>query len=103
MSKKEAHTAREVIKEYIEKKVYTFHKTKGGLLFIRFFEAYNTLFWQFRELNESDATAATKEFQIVGKQVEDELFKLEGILTEKMLNRADGLDQVTGSFWNIVY
>jgi hypothetical protein len=49
------------------------------------------LFWQFRALNESDETAGTKEFQIAGKQVEDELFKLEGILTEKMLNQEKGI------------
>jgi hypothetical protein len=103
MSKKEATEVHNLIREYIEKKVYTFYKTKGGQLFIRFFETYNDLFRQFRALNESDETAGTKEFQIVGKQVEDELFKLEGILTEKMLNQEKGLDQVVGSFYNIIY
>jgi hypothetical protein len=45
----------------------------------------------------------TDAFQQVGRQVEDELFKLEGILTERMLNQEKGLDQVVGSFYNIVY
>jgi hypothetical protein len=54
-------------------------------------------------LNESDETAGTEAFQEVGKQVEHELFKLEGILTEKMLNQEKGLDKVVDSFYNIVY
>jgi hypothetical protein len=40
-------------------------------------------------LNADKATVATEEFQIVGKQVEQELFTYEGILTEKMLNRPE--------------
>jgi hypothetical protein len=77
MNEKQQEEIKEGINEYIEKKVYTLHKTKGGQLFIRFFEAHNALFWQFRALNESDETAQTAEFQKIGKQVEDELFKLE--------------------------
>ena len=70
---------------------------------MRFFEAYNDLFWTFRALNENEETAKTPEFQTIGKQVERELFKLEGILTDRMLNQEKGLDQVVGSFYNIVY
>ncbi|MDR2189725.1 MAG: hypothetical protein LBP53_00565 [Candidatus Peribacteria bacterium] len=103
MSEKEQAEVKEVIEEYIEKKIYTLNKTKGGQLFIRFFEAKNALFWQFRALNENDTTAQTGEFQEIGKQVEHELFKLEGILTEKMLNQEKGLDKVVDSFYNIVY
>ncbi|MDR2416499.1 MAG: hypothetical protein LBD75_08140 [Candidatus Peribacteria bacterium] len=103
MNEKQQKEVKEVINKYLEKKIYTLHKTKGGQLFIRFFEAYNTLFWQFRVLNESDETAQTAEFQKIGKQVEGELFKLEGILTEKMLNQEKGLDKVVDAFYNIIY
>lgn len=103
MNPKQIQEVQEVIQSYIENKISTLNKTKGGQLFMRFFESQNALFWKFRDLNESDATASTADFQTIGKQIEAELFKLEGILTEKMLNRAEGLDQVTGSFWNIVY
>ena len=103
MSEQEVTTVKKSIDEYIEKKVYTFTKTKGWQLFIRFFEAYNDLFRKFRALNESDEIAKTEAFQHIGKQVENELFKLEGILTERMLNQEKGLDQVVGSFYNIVY
>jgi hypothetical protein len=53
-------------------------------------------------LNE-DAEKHLDEFQKVGKQVEQEMFKLEWILTEKMFNQEKGLDKVVGSFYNIVY
>ncbi|MDR0859447.1 MAG: hypothetical protein LBO09_00220 [Candidatus Peribacteria bacterium] len=103
MKAKEILEVQEVIQTYIENRISTLNKTKGGQLFVRFFEAQNALFWKFRELNESEETAGTAEFQNVGKQVEQELFKLEGILTEKMLKQEKGLDQVVGSFYNIVY
>jgi hypothetical protein len=103
MNTKQKMEVQEIIQSYIENKFSTLTKTKGGQLFVRFFESQNALFWKFRELNESDETAETAEFQNVGKQVEQELFKLEGILTEKMLKQEKGLDQVVGSFYNIVY
>jgi hypothetical protein len=87
----------------VKKRIYSLNKTKGGQLFIRLFESQNELFWKFRALNESEETASTPAFQAVGKQIEHELFKLEGILTEKMLKQEKGLDQVVGSFYNIVY
>jgi hypothetical protein len=42
-------------------------------------------------------------FQETGKKVEQEMFRLEGILTEKMVGQEKGLDKVVGSFYNIVY
>ena len=44
-----------------------------------------------------------KDFQSLWKQVETEMFRLEGILTEKMLKQEKGLDKVIDSFYNIVY
>lgn len=91
-----------IIKNYIIEKIEGMTKTKWGQLFKRFFEAFPDLFRNFRALNE-DAEKHLAEFQKVGKQVEQEMFKLEWILTEKMFNQEKGLDKVVGSFYNIVY
>ncbi len=61
-------------------------KTKGGQLFQRFFETQEELFWTFRDLNENPEDDMDL-FQRIGKQVEQEMFKLEGILTEKMVGQ----------------
>jgi hypothetical protein len=67
-------------------KIENLTKTKGGQLFKRFFEAYTDMFRTFRNLNE-DPSQDMKKFQETGKQVEHEMFKLEGILTDKMLKQ----------------
>ena len=103
MKGKQVEEVQQLIAEYIEKRIYLLNKTKGGQLFIRFFESQSALFWEFRALNENDTTAQSEKFQTVGKQVEAELFKLEGILTERMLKQEKGLDKVVESFYNIVY
>lgn len=103
MSEKEKWEIQQCIREYIESRVNSLSKTKWGQLFQRFFEAENELFWKFRELNENDDTASTQEFQVVWKQVEQEMFRLEGILTERMLKQEKWLDKVVESFYNIVY
>ena len=103
MGMKQEKVVKDIINEYLERKIYSLNKTKGWQLFIRFFESQSELFWKFRSLNENDTTAQGEEFQIIGKQVEAELFKLEGILTEKMLKQEKGLDKVVDSFYNIVY
>ncbi len=90
-----------IINQYITEKIESMTKTKWWQLFKRFFEAYNELFWQFRILNEQENN--TNDFQKTGKQVEQEMFKLEGILTEKMLKQEKWLDKVIDSFYNIVY
>ena len=93
---------RTLINEYMVEKIESLTKTKGGQLFKRFFEAYTDLFWAFRNLNENPANDPEK-FQTVGKQVEQEMFKLEGILTDKMLKQEKWLDKVIDSFYKIVY
>jgi len=90
-----------VINDYIAEKIEGMTKTKWGQLFKRFYEAYNELFWKFRTLNEEDTTSA--KFQETGRQVEQEMFKLEGILTERMLKQEKWLDKVIDSFYKIVY
>ena len=92
----------QIIAGYITEKVDAMTKTKWGQLFKRFFEAQPELFWEFRALNEK-LIPTPSNFQKVGKVVENEMFKLEGILTEKMIDQEKGLDKVISSFYNIVY
>ncbi|MFA7298255.1 MAG: hypothetical protein WC010_01280 [Candidatus Absconditabacterales bacterium] len=90
----------QIINDYITEKIEGMTKTKGGQLFKRFYEAYNELFRKFRTLNEiGDGNI----FQEIGKQVEQEMFKLEGLLTERMFKQEKGLDKVIDSFYKIVY
>ncbi|MBQ7073601.1 hypothetical protein IJM86_00710 [bacterium] len=103
MNQKQQEEINLLIKEYIEDKIKKIRKTKGGQLFQRFFETNNELFWKFRALNENETTSNSPEFQEIGKQVEHECFKMEGILTEKMINQIKGLEQVVSSFYNIIY
>lgn len=103
MDTKQQQEIKEVIYEYIQEKLKKITKTKGGQLFSRFVDNNKELFWKFRTLNENDDNTNTEEFQTVGKQIEAEIFKIEGILTEKMINQIKGLDQVLNSFYNIVY
>ena len=92
----------DILHKYITETVDGLTKTKWWQLFQRFFEASPELFWKFRALNENPSKHST-EFQAVWKQVEQEMFRLEGILTEKMIDQEKGLDKVIGSFYNIVY
>ena len=90
-----------IINDHIAEKIEGMTKTKWGQLFKRFYEAYNELFWKFRTLNEGENITET--FQETGRQVEQEMFKLEGILTERMLKQEKWLDKVIDSFYKIVY
>jgi SHS2 domain-containing protein len=90
-----------IINDRITEKTEEISKTKWGQLFKRFFEAYNELFWKFRTLNEKGNI--DQNFQEIGKKVEQEIFKLEWILTEKMLKQEKWLDKVIDSFYKIVY
>ncbi len=98
---KQREEIQQILHDYIIEKIEGMNKTKWGQLFKRFFEAYNELFWRFRTLNEWGDTS--KEFQEIGKQVEQEMFKLEWILTEKMFKQEKWLDKVIDSFYKIVY
>lgn len=91
-----------IIKNYITDKLEGMTKTKWAQLFKRFSEAFPELFRSFRTLNEHPENDP-EAFQTIGKQVENEMFKLEGILTEKMFKQEKGLDKVVGSFYSIVY
>ena len=103
MKWKEKAEIQECINEYVKMKIESLWKTKWWQLFQRFYESENELFRKFRELNENDETASSKEFQEVWKKVEQEMFRLEWILTERMLKQEKWLDKVIESFYNIVY
>ena len=94
MKWKEKAEVQECINEYVKMRIGSLWKTKWWQLFQRFYEAENELFWKFRELNENDETASTKQFQEVWKKVEQEMFRLEGILTERMLKQDKWLAKV---------
>lgn len=101
LSLQEKQEVEQVIAEYVEEKLQLIQKTKGGQLFNRFVESQPELFWTFRRMNNAQSNDA--DFQQVGKQVESEMFRLEGILTERMLQQEKGLEKVIDSFYNIVY
>ena len=103
MKWKEKTEIQECINEYVKMRIEWLWKTKWWQLFQRFYESENELFWKFRELNESDETASTSEFQKIWKKVENEMFRLEWILTDRMLKQEKWLDKVLESFYNIVY
>ncbi len=90
-----------IINDYIAESIEDMTKTKWWQLFKRFFDTHNELFRKFRTLNDKEN--ASKEFQKTGKMIEDEMFKLEGILTERMLKQEKWLDKVIDSFYKIVY
>ncbi len=93
---------KKIIDEYIVSKIESM-KTKWWVLFKRFYEIDPDLFRTFRDLNEKEENVGSIEFQEIWKKVEQEMFKLEWILTERMLKQEKGLDKVVGSFYNIVY
>lgn len=92
----------QIIDTYIRERVAGLSKTKWGQLFQRFFETQEELFWAFRDINENPDEDFDL-FQKLGKQVEQQMFTLEGILTEKMVGQEKGLDKVVSSFYNIIY
>ena len=101
VSSEEKIDIQHIINDLIAERIEGMNKTKWGQLFKRFYEAYNELFRKFRSLNEGEATI--QNFQETGKQVEQEMFKLEWILTEKMFKQEKWLDKVIDSFYKIVY
>ena len=103
MKTKEKSEIQDCINEYIQNRIQSLSKTKWWQLFQRFYESENELFWKLRKLNENEETASTKEFQKIWKQVEQEMCRLEWILTDRMLKQEKWLDKVLDSFYNIVY
>ena len=91
-----------IINTYIEDKINGL-RTKGWQYFQRFYETKNADFRKFRELNSDEKKLETTEFHKLWKEIEQELFRFEWLLTESMLNRPEALDKVVWAFYNIVY
>ena len=91
-----------ILRDYIEEKIASF-STKWGELFRRFYDVHGDIFWKFRQMNLDAKNTSTPAFQSLWKEVEQILFTYEGILTEKMLNRPEGLDKTLVAFYDIVY
>lgn len=77
--------------------------TKWGQLFARLLEIDADKFRAFRSLNADEKYVSTPEFQVLGRWAEDQLFKLEWILTAQMLKKSQGLDKTVGAFYEIAY
>lgn len=102
MSADQKNRVEELIQEYIEEKIASF-KTKGGQLFRRFYENEAEKFWTFRKMNGDENLVESENFQSLGKEIEDEMFKLEGILTQAMMGRESGLGKTVEAFYTVVY
>jgi len=101
-SEKEDLEVEKIIQEIILEKIENL-KTKGGQLFQRFVEMDTERFWNFRKLNENEETSNKTEFQTIWKEIENEIFKLEWILTQAMINRSEWVGKTIDSFYKIVY
>ncbi|USN55658.1 MAG: hypothetical protein H6765_03565 [Candidatus Peribacteria bacterium] len=82
----EIEKIKELIQNYIMESIQEY-KTKGGEMFRRFYAINKDIFRRFRELNASEQSAQSPEFQTLGKEIEQQLFKFEGILTQNMLKK----------------
>jgi hypothetical protein len=101
-SDEEKDIVNQIIQEYIEDKI-AWLKTKWGQLFRRFFDNDTEKFWEFRDLNEKESFTSSEEFQKLGKEIENEMFRLEWILTQAMMWREAWLAKTVESFYSIVY
>lgn len=75
-------------------------KSKGSILFKRFFENDSALFWEFRALNSDKKNCETAMFHELGEQVQNKLRYLEQILTDKMIKR--DTDKTVTAFYDHV-
>ena len=92
----------ELISTYITDKI-KWLKTKWWEMFRRFYSIHKEDFRTFRELNADINCVETDQFQTLGKKLEQELFKFEGILTQNMMKKPQGLDKTISAYYDIVY
>ena len=91
-----------IIQWYIKSKIEGL-KTKWWEFFRRFYNLNKDDFRLFRDLNSTKDNIITKDFQDIGKDLEQELFKFENMLTQNMWKRGYGLDKVVSAFYDIVH
>ncbi len=94
-----------LLRTYVES-IILGSKTKWWLYFKRFYETQKDLFWEFRRLQQklkTDVDFDKTEFQSVWKIIEEEMFRYEWLLTQKMTNQAQWLNKTLDAFYDIVY
>ncbi len=77
--------------------------TKWGEYFQRFYENHTDLFWKFYTLNRDSNvdTTSGSEFQVLGSQVEMQMFHLENTLTSRQTGGKSTEKTVT-AFYDLV-
>lgn len=93
---------KEIIAWYITSKI-SWLKTKWGEFFRRFYNLNKDNFWLFRDLNWDRENVSSSDFQEIGREIQQELFKFENMLTRNMTKRWYWLDKVVSSFYDIVH
>jgi len=102
LKSEEIDIVNEIINELIREKISKL-KTKWGQLFRRFFDNNEDMFWDFRLMNEHHTMSNSREFQNLWKKVETEMFRLEWILTQWMMKKAQWLGKTVDAFYSIIY
>lgn len=102
MDGEDIQVIQELITSYVEESVKAL-STKWGEMFRRFYAMNKETFRTFRQLNGNISNVETQEFQTLGKDIEQQLFKFENILTKNMMKKPQGLDKTIGAFYDIVY
>lgn len=78
-------------------------KTLGGEYLQRFYENHNDLFRDFREANRDKSQTDSSHFQNLGKQVEEEIYKLEALLTQRQTGKnAKWLEKTIDAFYDLI-
>lgn len=102
MTTEQQNEVNDIIHWYIKSKIQA-GKTKGGEFFRRFYALNQDNFRLFRDLNEHQENIKTDDFQVIGKEIQQELFKFENMLTRNMTKRWYGLDKVVSAYYDIVH
>lgn len=78
-------------------------KTLGGEYLQRFYNNHTDLFRDFREANRDKSQTDSDDFQTLGKQIEDEIYKLEALLTQRQTGKnAKWLEKTIDAFYDLV-
>lgn len=102
LSPEERDEVKDMIRAVISETIGSL-KTKWWEMFQRFFKLHENLFWEFRDLNSSEANVSSPKFHEIGSQVEQHLYHFEQILTKNMMRKPQWLEKVTDAFYDIAY
>ncbi len=102
LEKEQKNEVDEIINWYIKSKI-EWLSTKWWEFFRRFYNLNKDNFRLFRDLNSVEDNIKGKDFQDIWKEIEQELFKFENMLTQNMGKRSYWLDKVVSAFYDIVH